>query len=77
MSIITESMLEKRVEYLNKLVKSDRFSLSFAYGGVNLVENNGSMSTFNCGHTPKKALFEKICALEVGIKIGLELGEVK
>jgi hypothetical protein len=76
MSRITLGMLEKRVEYLNSLVKSERFELSFAYGGVNLVENGGSKSTFTCGHMPKKELFDKIYSLMEGIRIGLELWEV-
>ena len=89
MERITEKMLQRKVDYLNRITKNpdtymrgtgaDRvinighYHLSFAYGGVALEqtmnEGGGVYSTFNCGHVPKRELFNRICAFIDGIEL--------
>ena len=46
------------------------YHVSGAYGGVSLHQmmndGGGVNSTFSCGHIPKRALYEKICAFVSG-----------
>jgi len=74
MQRITEKMLEKRVDWLNKLKGFDSpeystigaFVLDYAYSGVSLHqytnESGGVNDVFRCGHIPKRDLWNRICA---------------
>ena len=88
MNRITEGMIQKRIDYLNKVTDSPEtsytktelgmsanignFHLSGAYGGVCLHrmsnEAGGVSSVFNCGHIPKRELFERINAYIDGVQ---------
>jgi len=70
MERITEKMLKKRVEYLNKLVGIDNpkystvgaYCLDYAYGGVQLQqwmnELGGIHDILRCGYCSKRELYK-------------------
>jgi len=76
---ITEKDLEAKVIRLNKTVGFNNpkwseigsYSLSYAYGGVNLHQftnaAGGVKEVFSCGHVPKKELYNLISAYEAGL----------
>lgn len=75
---ITEKILESRVAYLNKLAGFENakystvgaYVVSYAYGGVSLHEycnkHGGIHDVFNCGHIPKRELYDRINAFMSG-----------
>ena len=76
---ITQKMLEKRVDYLNKITGFENaeystigsYCLDYAYGGVNLNqytnEHGAVKAPFSCGFTTKHNLFDLINAYIAGI----------
>jgi 2',3'-cyclic-nucleotide 2'-phosphodiesterase (5'-nucleotidase family) len=79
---VTKTMLENKVDYLNKITNSPRrycttdnlighFCISGAYGGYELqrvCNNGGGVTTpLNTGHIPKKELYNLISAFIDGI----------
>lgn len=81
---ITEKMLQKQVDTLNKITgksghwsEIDAYVLDGAYGGVALhqyVNENGAVNdVFSSGHMPKKELSGRIDAYIKGIIEGKRL----
>jgi hypothetical protein len=85
---ITDSMLEARIKWLNKLTNSPEtpysngkanignWHLSHAYGGVcvnRMVNENGGASAPIIGyHTTKRECFDALCAFISGIEFAQE-----
>ncbi len=77
---ITEKTLQMAIDQLN-WIKGFRekiewntigsYQLSYAYGGVSLhkvlSEHGAIRDVFNCGHIPKKDLYNRICAYRIGM----------
>ena len=84
---VTKTMLENKVDYLNKITNSPRrycttdnlighFCISGAYGGYELqrvcTSGGGVTTPFNTGHIPKKELYNLINAFIDGYKLRAE-----
>ena len=88
MSRITESMLQSRIDRLNKLTNSPmtyrtgdtinvgHFHLDGSYGGVCLHRtcntSVGVSDVLSTGHIPKRELFAVLCAFISGIEFSKE-----
>jgi len=67
-NVISKSMLEKQVAYLNKIIPGKNYDLEFAYNGVKLTNSTGSCSVLPTGYTTKMKLFHAIDCMIVGVK---------
>ena len=56
---ITQKRLENIVSRLSKIT-GNTYRLDYAYGGVALENDTGSIQIFNTGHISKKALYDNI-----------------
>jgi hypothetical protein len=65
--MITKKMLDAKIEYINRLDPGKNYELSMQYGGYSLTKKGGSVNVFNCGHIPRRALYDRLNAYIEGI----------
>ena len=75
MEQVTIEMLESKVTWLNELTKDirkDKYSLSKAYSGISLTNEQGNTSPLGCGHITKRDLYNRLDAFIKGVESVLE-----